>query len=152
MKLLSREIILLINEKTILRHGGNYVPPENILHAAPLEYFLEAIDGEIFINKLYPSIPEKAAYYMFQIVTGHIFQDGNKRTGLEAALLFLKLNRKYINRQKLEKVKNSDGNLIPAKGDTVDEILENFTLEMASGKYDFEDCRLWFEKNIIAVN
>ncbi|HFA50670.1 MAG TPA: type II toxin-antitoxin system death-on-curing family toxin [Bacteroidetes bacterium] len=32
---------------------------------------------------------------MFQIVTGHVFQDGNKRTGLEAAILFLKLNGHY---------------------------------------------------------
>lgn len=151
MKLLSRETIILINEKTIQRHGGNFVPPENILNPSPLEYLLEAIGGEMFDKKLYPSITDKAAFYMFQIVNGHIFQDGNKRTGLGAALLFLKFNGKYINREKLEQVKNESGTLIPEKGNSVDEILENFTMEMASGKYGFDNCKLWFEKNIVTL-
>lgn len=147
MVLLEKEDVLLINEKTFHRHGGNFVPPANLLKEGPLEYLLEAVNGELFGKQLYPTIPDKAAFYMFQIVTGHVFQDGNKRTGLGAALLFLKLNGENL-RFQLKKVENNSGISIPEKGETPSEILLNFTLEMASGKYDLEDCKLWFKENI----
>ena len=84
---------------------------------------------------------------MCQIVMGHIFQDGNKRTGLEAALLFLKLNDDSL-LDDLMIIENYEGVKIPSKGDNSNEILENFTLEMAAGKYSFDDCKLWFASNI----
>lgn len=39
-----------------------------------------------------PSVSDKAGLYMFNIISNHIFSDGNKRTGLEAALLFVDLD------------------------------------------------------------
>lgn len=117
MILLEKATIYLINEKTILRHGGNFVPPFNLLNGSSLEYMLEAIDGEMFVQKFYPTMPDKAAFYMFQIVTSHIFQDGNKRTGLEAALLFLKFNNHRLNKQ-LQLVENQLNILIPSVGKT----------------------------------
>ncbi len=88
---------------------------------------------------------------MFQIVTGHVFQDGNKRTGLEAALLFLKLNGHYLKKE-LVQVKNEKGQSVPTKSGTPNKILEHFTMEMASGKFGFEDCKLWFFENIENMN
>ena len=41
---------------------------------------------------LHKSIFEMAAAYLFHLVQNHPFVDGNKRVGLEAALLFLELN------------------------------------------------------------
>lgn len=41
---------------------------------------------------LYGTLAEIAAAYAFYIVGNHPFVDGNKRAGLEAALLFLELN------------------------------------------------------------
>jgi death on curing protein len=41
---------------------------------------------------LHTDIFEMAAAYMFHIVQNHPFLDGNKRTGLVAALLFLDIN------------------------------------------------------------
>jgi len=45
---------------------------------------------------------------MFNIITNHIFQDENKRTGLEGALIFLDENGYFI-KQELKQV-NVEGN------------------------------------------
>lgn len=41
---------------------------------------------------LHEGLPAMAAAYLFHIVKNHPFVDGNKRTGLDAAMTFLKLN------------------------------------------------------------
>ena len=41
---------------------------------------------------LYPGIFEKGAALARGIICGHVFVDGNKRTGMEAALVFLEVN------------------------------------------------------------
>jgi death-on-curing protein len=41
---------------------------------------------------LHANIYEMAAAYLFHLVKNHPFVDGNKRVGLEAALLFLEIN------------------------------------------------------------
>ncbi|HKK75553.1 MAG TPA: Fic family protein [Saprospiraceae bacterium] len=88
MVFLEKSDILLTNRLTIERHGGNYVPPNNILHEGPLDYMLEMVHSTVFGQEAYPKTWDKSAFYMFSIIANHVFQDGNKRTGLEAALLF----------------------------------------------------------------
>ena len=41
---------------------------------------------------LHPTIPSMAAAYLFHITQNHPFLDGNKRTGANAAITFLRLN------------------------------------------------------------
>lgn len=65
---------------------------------------------------------------MYNIICNHIFQDGNKRTGLEAALLFLQLN---------------DHDLV-----INDEPLIQFTLDVASGNHSLETVQEWFKNHI----
>jgi len=62
----------------------------------------------MFGAPLYLEIHDKAAVYMFNIITNHIFQDENKRTGLEGALIFLDENGYFI-KQELKQV-NVEGN------------------------------------------
>lgn len=133
MEYLRKSDIILINQLTIEDTGGNFVPPQNFLHESNLDYLIEAIDAEMFGKPLYPEIYHKAGLYMFNIIANHIFQDGNKRTGLEAALLFLKLNGYYLS----DKI--------------TDDILTDFTLEVASGKYTLEEVQTWFEENIVQL-
>jgi death-on-curing protein len=45
---------------------------------------------------LHADVFEMAAAYLFHIVQNHPFVDGNKRVGLEAALLFLEINGQSI--------------------------------------------------------
>ena len=41
---------------------------------------------------LHPTLYLMAAAYLYHIAGNHAFEDGNKRTGLDAALTFLSLN------------------------------------------------------------
>ncbi|MGH7334398.1 MAG: type II toxin-antitoxin system death-on-curing family toxin [Candidatus Rokuibacteriota bacterium] len=44
-------------------------------------------------NSYYDTVEELAAAYAVYIVQGHVFADGNKRTGAAAMLIFLQANR-----------------------------------------------------------
>lgn len=45
---------------------------------------------------LHPSVFEMAAAYLFHVARNHPFADGNKRTALMTALVFLGLNRQRL--------------------------------------------------------
>ena len=51
----------------------------------------------VFGQELYPSLYEKAAALCRGIIADHPFVDGNKRTGIISALLFLERNGKQTN-------------------------------------------------------
>lgn len=150
MKYLTKKDIIYINKKTVERHGGNFVPPANLLNEAPLDYVVEAVGAEMFGAPLYPELHDKAAVYMFNIITNHIFQDGNKRAGLESALMFLDDNGYFV-KKNLKKVEVA-GKAFPKFGETRNEILYNFTIEVASGELSLEECQAWFKENIEPIN
>ena len=138
MEYLQFEDIVLINEMTIEQHGGNFVPPSNFLHEDSLHYVLDSVSAEMFGSPLYPTVPDKAAVYMFSIISNHVFQDGNKRTGLEAALLFMRLNGWLLSTELSDKYQEVKG--------TVTEELYNFTIAVASGERDLDEVREWFKE------
>jgi death-on-curing protein len=77
----------------IERFGGIFFTNnDNLANPGSLEYVLEAIQGSLFGHDLFPTILEKAAAIGFRTIEGHVFHDGNKRTGMEACRLFLELN------------------------------------------------------------
>lgn len=127
---LTKNQIIKINQQQTLLFGGNFVPPYNLLHEENLDYLIEIVQAEMFGKPLYPYIYQKAGVYMHHIVCNHIFQDGNKRTGLQSAMIFLLKNGydfiKEVN----------------------DEVLINFTLDVASAKLSLEEVQTWFEKHI----
>ncbi len=88
MRYLSKLMLSAINRKTIESHGGNFIDPNNFLNEANLDYLIEIVQSEMFGEPLYPTLSEKAGLYMYNIISNHIFQDGNKRTGLEAGIVF----------------------------------------------------------------
>lgn len=69
-------------------HVGDY----QLLNENQLRYLVEAVSGKFGDTELFPTLFQKAAVYAHHIITGHIFLDGNKRTGLSCAILFLELN------------------------------------------------------------
>lgn len=68
------------------RHGGSSLPG----HRGELEGATAAVLA--VENSYYDDVFELAAAYAVYIVLGHVFSDGNKRTGSAAALVFLHLN------------------------------------------------------------
>lgn len=133
MKYLKKAFVVFLNKKTIDRHGGHFVAPYNLLKSESLDFVIEAVQATVFGQELYPSIHDKAAVYMHSIISNHVFQDGNKRTGLEAALLFLELNNHRINPNL-----NNDA-------------LYDFTMQVADGSLSLDEVREWFHTNIISI-
>lgn len=131
IRYLEKEIIVRINYLTIMKEGGNFVPPMNFLHEENLNYLVEAVQAEMFGEPLYPEVNHKAGLYFFNIICNHIFQDGNKRTGLEAALLFLQISGYDL-------VVNDD-------------LLTNFTLSVASAELSLEQVQDWFKAHITVL-
>jgi death on curing protein len=132
MRYLTKKRVIRLNKSTVREHGGNFNPPDNFLHEDNLDYLLEAVQAEMFGEPLYPTISDKAAVYCYNIICNHIFSDGNKRTGLGAAHLFLYLN-------------NYDLSL------SLDNpILTDFIIKVASGQSNLEECRDWFKENIVS--
>ncbi|WP_338790859.1 type II toxin-antitoxin system death-on-curing family toxin [Bernardetia sp. MNP-M8] len=130
LELLRKKDVILINRLTSDDVGGKFVPPSNFLHESNLNYLIEIVEAEVFGSEMYPEIHHKAGLYMYNIISNHIFQDGNKRAGLESALLFLQLN---------------DYDL---KQEVTNEILTSFTLSVAAAEKTLEEVQKWFEENI----
>lgn len=131
MRYLTKKRVVQLNKATVDAHGGNFMPPNNFLHEENLDYLIEAVQAEMFGEPLYPTISDKAAVYCYNIICNHIFSDGNKRTGLASALLFLNLN-------------GFDLSL-----DINDTLLTNYILKIASGESNLEECRAWFAENVV---
>jgi len=136
MKYLKKTDFTLINKMTVEQHGGNFVGPNNFLHENALDYLVEAAEGEMFGNKLYPTFAAVAALYFHSVISNHIFQDGNKRTGLASAVLFLKLNGYNLRHVEIGKPFASR---------------YYFTMIVADGRYQLLECQSWFEENIIPL-
>jgi death on curing protein len=130
---LEKEDVTYINAQTVAIHGGNFMPPNNFLREENLNYLLEAVQAEMFGIPLYPTISDKAALYCYNIICNHIFTDGNKRTGLEAALAFLKLNGYRLRKE------------LPLND------LYDFILKVASGQSNLDECKAWFMENSVEI-
>ena len=93
IRYLAKQEIKEINRRMTLEFGGHFSSyNDNLLNPNALEYLLEAPDCKVFGVERYPDVFLKAAVYSYYIIKDHIFIDGNKRTGIESAFLFLKNN------------------------------------------------------------
>ena len=125
---LQKRDILKINRRMIDIVGGTFMPSDNLLKPSALDYLIEIVSTDMFGKPLYPELWDKAGVYCFNIIANHIFHDGNKRTGLESALLFLELNGFTLNA--------SDDDLIA------------FATDVASGKFTLADTQQWFKDRL----
>jgi death-on-curing protein len=81
----------------IVDTGGNFTPPSNLINPNSLYWVLETIQHPVvFGNDPYPSLFDKAALLGWTIITRHVFVDGNKRTGMVAAHVFLLANDYFL--------------------------------------------------------
>ena len=93
MKYISYEQLLLLHSLVIDETGG--------LHGVRDQHSLLALvdlsHQKAFGEELYKGIFMKAALYVRNIIKNHPFLDGNKRTALTSALVFLEINDISIN-------------------------------------------------------
>jgi len=82
----TRQVVEALHAEQLRRHGGEQgIRDENILESALHRAETKAAYGE-------PTIHELAAAYAFGLARNHAFVDGNKRTAIVTAMLFLLLN------------------------------------------------------------
>ncbi len=78
-------------------------------------------------HELYPDIYTKAALYAINIIKSHPFIDGNKRTGMVCAGIFLENNG--------HKIKVRKGSI------------EKFALKIVTNNLDLAEIATWLKKN-----
>jgi death on curing protein len=97
---LSREEIIYLNKIMIDIFGGVYfLGGDNIRNNNSFEFIINASNQVVFGKEIYDTIFTKGAAYLFYIIKDHIFNDGNKRTGVMSVFLFLRKNNIRIKEQ-----------------------------------------------------
>lgn len=85
-------MLLAINRMSIAMAGGISLSENNIRPGQTLGFVDRIYDNSVFGQQIYDDIFSQAAAYLFYILKNHTFHDGNKRTGLAAAIAFLEWN------------------------------------------------------------
>ncbi len=85
---LSVEIVKAIHDAALENYGGlQGIREEALLHSA-----VAAPQATFGGQSVYADLVEIAAGYLFFIASNHAFLDGNKRTAMMSAIVFLRIN------------------------------------------------------------
>ena len=85
---LTLDEVIEIHKDQIQRYGGHIGIRDLELLKSSINMPAASFGGEYLHTDVY----EMAAAYLFHIIRNHPFMDGNKRTGVVSALVFLILN------------------------------------------------------------
>lgn len=88
MILLTVDEIIMLHEKQLLATGGS----AGLRDRGLLESAVYGVNAGLADIERYPTVEEKAARLAFSLVNNHAFVDGNKRVGILAMLMTLRLN------------------------------------------------------------
>ncbi len=89
IKYLSPEHIHMMHKQAI-KHFGGFDGYYNYTEGR-IESILEQQYPKFGVDK-YPTVFQKAAMLMYFFIKGHCFADGNKRVGIQSAIVFLEVN------------------------------------------------------------
>lgn len=123
MNYLSAEQVLFIHSRLITETGGTH----GVLDLGLLQSAVARPQATFDKRELYPVLFSKAAALLESLVGNHAFIDGNKRTAITSAGLFLRTNGYRLvadNKQ-----------------------LEAFTLQCAQRKISLEQMAFWLESH-----
>ncbi len=85
---LNKETVLYLHRLMTAETGGD----PNIRDTGLLSSALASPFATFGGTELYPTVEERAARLGYSLISNHAFVDGNKRIGLFAMMIFLKLN------------------------------------------------------------
>lgn len=80
--------VVCMHEILINQIGGLHGVKDMRLLDSAVNSIYQTFDGQ----ELYPSTEEKAARLGYNLISNHVFIDGNKRVGMLAMLTFLEIN------------------------------------------------------------
>jgi len=100
VRYLTAEQVLFIHARLITETGGEH----GYIDLGLLQSAVARPQATFDRQELYPGLFSKAAALLESLIGNHAFLDGNKRTAIAAAALFLRLNgfRLTANNQQLE--------------------------------------------------
>jgi len=125
---LSPEQLLFLHARLVDETGGSHgVRDLNMLLSA-----LGRPGASYDTRDLYPDIYTKFAALMDSLIRKHPFLDGNKRTGIAAAAIFLRMNGYQLEATNTE--------------------LEEFTLGVAQSKHHIEDLADWLQMHTQSID
>jgi death-on-curing protein len=128
MNYLTPEQILFLHARLVAETGGSHgVRDVNMLLSAVSRPQASYDDQD-----LYPDRFHKAAALVDSMIDNHPFMDGNKRTGIAPAALFLQANGYRLDVANIE--------------------LEKFTLDVAQALCPVEEIAAWFQDHACMVN
>ncbi|MCI9263642.1 MAG: type II toxin-antitoxin system death-on-curing family toxin [Oscillospiraceae bacterium] len=93
MILLTADEIIMLHEKLLAATGG--LP--GLRDRGLLESAVFSVDASFEEVEQYPTVEEKAARLAYALISNHAFADGNKRVGILAMLVTLRLNAVSLN-------------------------------------------------------
>jgi death on curing protein len=120
---LTAEQILFLHARLVAETGGSHGLRDLSLLLSAVGRPQASFDDQ----DLYPDLFTKAAALMDSLINNHPFVDGNKRTGIAAAALFLLANGCHLQVLSTE--------------------LEKFTLEVAQSQHTIEEIAAWLQSN-----
>lgn len=123
MIILTIDEIIAIHTKLIEKTGGS----DGLRDRGLLESAVYSVYNSFDNVEVYPTIEEKAARLAYALVGNHSFVDGNKRIGILAMLMVLKVNSIDILYTQQE--------------------LITLGLSVADGSYHYEEIREWIKKH-----
>jgi death-on-curing protein len=88
IRFLNLDEVLRIHSRMLRLYGGEQGVRDLSLLESALHMPISGMGGERFHRDVF----EMAAAYAFHVLMNHPFVDGNKRTGLASAVVFLKRN------------------------------------------------------------
>jgi death-on-curing protein len=121
MNFLSVQQVLFINSRVVAETGGLTGLRDLALLESAVGRPRATFDG----NELYSGLFEKAAALLDSLVNNHAFVDGNKRTGITAAAIFLHINGFRLNCSQTE--------------------METFTLQVATSHPGIVELSTWLK-------
>ncbi len=123
MRYLSAEQVLFIHARLIDETGGSHgLRDAGLLQSAVARP--RATFGE---HDLYAEIFHKAAALLESLMRNHPFIDGNKRTAISSAAIFLRMNGLHLN------VSQAD--------------IVRFSVDFATRKASYDDAVAWFKQH-----
>lgn len=123
MRYLSVEEILRLHFQVVENYGGSH----GVRDEGRVASLVAAPKQEVFGVEQYPDVFHKAAVYMRNVIGDHPFVDGNKRTGVVVAGIFMTRN---------------GYKLIAEQHD-----LEDFVVKIATDHLSVVDIANWLKKN-----
>ena len=120
---LTAEQVLFIHYRLVSETGGEH----GVRDLGLLESAVARPQATFDRQELYTDVFEKAAALIESLINNHPFVDGNKRTGITCAVLFLQQNGVSFS------AKNAD--------------LEKLTLRVASSKAGRSEIAQWLKKH-----